>query len=175
MPQDQPEIHLHLQDTEWPFEGITHTRHVVRGIVVDEAQYFYFLRVDRADEFGAGTFIETAGGGVEPGEDLSAALLRELREELGATVEILGEIGVVEDDYHLLRRHNITQYFLCKVTNFGEKNLTNEEKHRFRLSTQKLTYEQAVSVYEAAAELPLGRLLAARELPMLRQAKAMLE
>lgn len=175
MPQKQPEIHLHLQDSEWPFDGITHTREIVRGIVFDEDENFYFLRVERADEFGTGTFIETAGGGVEEGEDLSAALLRELREELGARVEILGKIGVAEDDYHLLHRHNITHYFLCKVHNFGQKNLTKEEKNRFRLSTRKQTFEEAVVAYETAAKHPLGRLLAARELPMLRQAKVMLK
>ena len=175
MPQKQPEIHLHLRDTEWPFDGVTHTREIVRGIVLDEAGYLYFLRVEREDEFGCGTFIETAGGGVEAGEDLPAALLRELREELGAEAEILGKIGVVEDDYHLLRRHNITHYFLCKAHSFGEKNLTKEEKNRFRLSTQKLTFEEAVAAYEAAAKHPLGRLLAARELPVLQRAKMLLK
>ncbi len=175
MPRQQPEIHLQLQDTEWPFDGITHIRQIVRGVVVDEAGCFHFLRVDRSDEFGTGTFIETAGGGVEEGEDLPIALLRELREELGAEVEILGKIGVVEDDYHLIHRHNVTHYFLCKVTNFGAQNLTKEEKNRFSLSPLKVTYEQAISAYESAADTPLGRLLAARELPMLQRAKTMLK
>ena len=175
MTEKAEELHLHLQDTEWPFEGITHTRHIVRGIVVDETENFYFLRVEREDEFGSGTFIETAGGGVEEGEDLSSALRRELKEELGAAVEILCKIGVVEDEYNLIHRHNITHYFLCKVTGFGEKNLTKDEQNRFRLSTLKQTYEQAIQAYESAYNMPLGRLLYAREMPMLRQAKARLK
>lgn len=175
MTEKTEEWQLKLRDEEWPFAGITHTRQIARGIVFDAAENFYFVRVDRDDEFGCGTFIETAGGGVEKGEDLSSALLRELKEELGATAEIVQKIGVVEDDYHLIFRHNISHYFLCKVTNFGEKNLTKEEKNRFRLSTLKLTYEQAVSAYEKAAEMPLGRLIANRELPVLRRAKHLLE
>ena len=175
MPLEQSVILLHLKDEEWPFDGITHTRQIVRGIVVDEEENFYFLRVDRDDEFGTGTFIETAGGGVEEGEDLLSALRRELREELGAQVEILGKIGVVEDDYHLIHRHNVTHYFLCKATEFGEKKLTQEEQNRFRLSTLKQTYGQAIQAYESAYNTPLGRLLAARELPILHQAKMMLQ
>ncbi|MBE6806681.1 MAG: NUDIX hydrolase [Ruminococcaceae bacterium] len=175
MPQNPQEIHLCLQDTEWPFDGITHSRQIVRGIVVDEGGAFYFVQVEREDEFGTGTFIETAGGGVEEGEELSAALLRELKEELGAEAKILGKIGVVEDDYHLIHRHNVSHYFLCKVIGFGERNLTNEEENRFRLAPQKLTYEQAVSAYETAADTPLGRLLYAREVPVLQRAKAMLK
>ena len=38
--------------------------------------------------------IETAGGGVEEGEDLIAAIKRELKEELGAEVEVVCKIGV---------------------------------------------------------------------------------
>ena len=173
MSAEQPGILLHLKDQEWPFDGITHTRQIVRGILVDEDGYVYFVRVEREDEFGTGTFIETAGGGVEEGEDLSTALLRELREELGADAEILGKIGVVEDDYNLIHRHNVTHYFLCKATGFGTPRPTPEETRRFRLSPLKLTYEQALSAYETASNSRLGRLLAARELPILRQVKVM--
>ncbi len=175
MNQKSAEIRLRFEDTQWPKTGPHHTRQIVRGVVVDGEENYYFVRVDREDEFGTGTFIETAGGGVEAGEDLPVALLRELKEELGATVEILGKIGVVEDHYNLICRHNVTHYFLCKATAFGETKLTKEETERFRLSTLKLTYEQAVCAYENAAESPLGRLLANRELPVLQRAKTMLE
>ena len=40
-------------------------------IVYDEKEQFYFVRAERDDDFGKATLIETAGGGVEEGEDLT--------------------------------------------------------------------------------------------------------
>ena len=110
-----PELNLELQDTQWPKTYIDHDRQIVRAIVVDDEQNFYFVKVQRDDDFGKGTFIETSGGGVEAGEDLTTALKRELKEELGANVDILCKIGVVSDYYNLIHRHNINNYFLCKI------------------------------------------------------------
>lgn len=105
------ELNLELQDTQWTKTNIDHDRQVVRAIVVDEQQNYYFVKVHRDDIFGTGTFIETSGGGVEPGEDLITALKRELKEELGANVNILCKIGTVSDYYNLIHRHNINNYF----------------------------------------------------------------
>ena len=89
------QINIELQDTQWPLTYTDHDREIVRAIVVDDANCYYFVRALRNDDFGAASLIETSGGGVEPGEDLESAIHRELREELGAQVEILAGIGVV--------------------------------------------------------------------------------
>ena len=78
-----------MQDTEWTFEFTDHDRTIVRAIVFDDDGFFYFVRAERDDEFGRATLIETSGGGVEEGEDLIAAIKRELKEELGADVEMI--------------------------------------------------------------------------------------
>jgi len=169
-------IRLHLEDNEWPLEFIDHDREIVRAIVFDDDGYFYFVRVDRDDEFGKALLIETSGGGVESGEDLSVAILRELREELGITeAEIVAEIGTVSDYYNQIHRHNINHYFLCRAVAFGENRLTQEEMDIYHLSTLRVTYEQAVKEYELRAETPLGRLLKNRELPVLQAAKRLLD
>jgi len=164
-------LQLELQDEEWPFEYADHDRRIARGICYDEKGYFYFVRAERDDDFGRATIIETAGGGVEEGEDLLVAIQRELKEELGVEVEVLCQIGVVSDYYNLIHRHNINNYFLCKVVSFGEKHLTQDEIESFHLSTLKLTFEEAVAEYEKRRETKLGRLIANRELPILREAK----
>lgn len=165
-----PEIRMELQDTEWPRTFIDHDREIVRAIVIDNAGFYYFVRVVRSDEFGPAILIETSGGGVEPGEDLHEAIRRELREELGAEVDILGKIGVVSDYYHLIHRHNMNHYFLCRVRSFGDSHLTKEERDQFHLSTLKLGYDEALAEYEQRSCTPLGRLIARRELPILRRA-----
>ena len=167
-------LYLELQDDQWPDLGADHDRLIVRAMVADKAGNFYFVRAFRDDEFGKATLIESSGGGVEPGEDLESAIRRELREELGAEVEILCKLGVVSDYYNLICRHNINHYYLCRPLRFGEKHLMQDEIEHFHLSTLKLSYEEAVREYELRACTPIGKLIAARELPILHRAQALL-
>lgn len=169
------EININLTDGEWPFEYTDHDREIVRAIVFDDEGFFYFVRADRDDDFGKAKVIETSGGGVEAGEDLCQAIKRELREELGAEVEVVCRLGVVSDYYNLIHRHNINNFYLCKVISFGEKHLTDDEAEMFHLSTLKLTFNEAVSEYESNRTSRLGRIITNRELPILLHAKEILE
>ena len=141
-----------------------------KELILDLKGYFYFVKAHRDDAFGKVSFIETSGGGVEPGEDPETALHRELMEELGAEVGILCRIGIVSDYYNLIHRHNINIYYLCRVKTFGERHLTADEIAKFHLSTLKLTYGEALSEYEKNRESKLGRLITERELPILKRA-----
>ena len=175
MQTDKTQIDLQLCDAEWPLDYIDHDRRIARAIVFDDEGYFYFVRVERDDDFGKATLIETAGGGVEAGEALHEAILRELKEELGVGAQILGRIGVVSDYYNLIHRHNLNHYFLCRALCFGENHLTKDEIESFHLSALKLTYEEAVAEYEKRRCTPLGRLIASREVPILHRAREMLD
>lgn len=172
------QLALSLTDDQWPYTYTDHDRQIARAIVFDDLDSLlftmYFVRAERNDDFGEATIIETAGGGVEPGEELADAIVRELREELGAEVEVVCKLGVVEDYYNLIHRHNINHYFLCRVRSLGENHLTKDEAEVFHLSTWKLTYEEAVAEYEKRATTKLGRLIANRELPVLHHAMAVL-
>ena len=165
---------IELTDNEWPFTGVDHDRQIVRAIVVDDDGFFYFMRAVRDDMFGAATLIETSGGGVEPGETLTDAIRRELHEELGAEADVVCKIGVVSDYYNLIRRHNVNNYYLCRLRAFGATHMTPEEIEQYHLSTLKLTYEDALREYELRTDSALGRLIANRELPVLRRAKELL-
>lgn len=168
---NEKELNLNLKDTEWPLDYIDHDRNIVRAIVIDDDGYFYFVRVQRNDDFGVVTLIETAGGGVERGENLESAIIRELKEELGVEVNILCKLGVVSDYYNLIHRHNINNYYLCEIKSFGDKNLTKDEIEQFHLSTLKLNYEDAILEYEKCSKTKLGKLIYNRELPILKYAK----
>lgn len=173
--KDIPEIKLDLTDNEWPYEYTDHDRNIVRAIVFDDDGYFYFVRADRDDDFGRAVVIETSGGGVEGDEELSTAIKRELLEELGAEVQVICKLGVVSDYYNLIHRHNINNYYLCRVISFGERHLTDDEAQRFHLSTMKLTYNEALSEYESNRSSMLGRIITNRELPILLHAKEILD
>ena len=168
------ELYLELRDNEWPFTYTDHDRQIARAIVFDDEGYLYFTRATRDDHFGKATLIETSGGGVERGEDLLSAIHRELREELGAEVGVVAKIGVVSDYYNLIHRHNVNHYYLCRATSFGEKHLMPDEIERFHLSTLRLTFDEAEAEYERRACTPIGRLIADRELPVLKRAREIL-
>jgi len=172
---NKSELYIELQDNEWPFEGSDHDRQIVRAIVFDECGNYYFMRAVRDDDFGNATIIETSGGGVECGENLLDAIKRELKEELGAEVEVLCKIGVVSDYYNLIHRHNMNHYYLCKMKSLGETHMTQDEIERFHLSTLKLRYDEAIMEYEKCANTSLGRLIANREMPIVRRAKELID
>ena len=171
---DNIELMIELRDSEWEFEYTDHDRSIARAIVFDDDGYFYFVRAERDDDFGKAVFIETSGGGVEENETPETAIIRELREELGAEVDIICKIGVVSDYYNLIHRHNINNYFLCKAKSFGTNHLTEQEITDFHLSTLKLRFDEALEKYENSRNSKIGRLIAARELPVLMRAKELL-
>lgn len=173
--KETSEINLELQDNEWPYDYTDHDRQIVRAIIFDDYGYYYFVRVMRDDDFGKAELIETSGGGVENGEDLIMAVKRELKEELGAEVDIICKIGVVSDYYNRIHRHNINNYYLCRICSFGDKHLTKDEMEWFHLSTLKMKYEDAVREYEKCSDTKIGRLIANRELPILKRAKELVE
>lgn len=175
MDKQPEELYLELEDREWPFTYTNHDRQIVRAIVFDDEGWFYFVRASRDDQFGKATLIETSGGGVEPGEDLLCAIRRELNEELGARVEVVCSLGVVSDYYNLIHRHNVNHYYLCRVLSFGEKHLTPDEIQDFHLATLRLTAQEAEREYRRRACTPIGRLIAARELPVLQRAREILD
>ena len=169
------EIRLDLEDKEWPLEYISHDRRIARGVVFDDQGRFYFVKATRDDLFGKATHLETPGGGVEDGEDLETAIRRELSEELGVEVEIICKIGMVSDYYNVIHRHNLTNYYLCRIVSFGDSHMTDDEIEVFHLSMERKPFEEAVAAYEQYSETPIGRLIANRELPILKRAKEIID
>jgi len=168
-------MELELKDNEWDFDYCDHDRQICRAIVVDEKRNFYFVQVQRKDDFGTGTFIETAGGGKEEIETEEEAIRRELNEELGVEVDILCRLGKVSDYYNLIHRHNINHYFLCQVKSFGKSHQTDAEIQNFHLSTLKMSYQEALKEYEQCRNTKLGRLISQREIPILKKAYSFLK
>jgi hypothetical protein len=62
-----------------------------------------------------------------------------------------------------------------EAKSFGETHMTNEEIEDFHLSTLKLSYDQALAEYEKCSCTRLGRLIANREVPILKRAKELLD
>ena len=111
---------------------------------------------------------------MEPGETPEEAILRELQEELGADTEIICKIGVVSDYYNLKHMHNINNYFLCRALSFGPRHLMPDEIEDFHLTVRKFRIEEAIAMYRRYACTRFGRLVAAREIPIIFRAAEIL-
>ena len=122
-----------------------------------------------------GCYDISSAGHIPAGQDFCPSAIRELQEELGVNVDVICKIGVVSDYYNLIRRHNINHYFLCRIVSFGEKHLTKEEKESFHLSTLKLKYDDALDEYDRCSRTRLGKLIANREVSVLKRAKELLD
>jgi 8-oxo-dGTP diphosphatase len=71
--------------------------HVAVGVILDAQQRILITR--RANDAHQGGLWEFPGGKVEPGESLQRALCRELKEELGITINRTSELLQVTHDY----------------------------------------------------------------------------
>ena len=84
-------------------------RRAARAVIFTE-QYEIALMYSRKN-----SYYKLPGGGVEEGEDIMAALHREVLEETGRRVDVVGDIGMVVEyrDQHSLLQ--ISYAFLCLV------------------------------------------------------------
>ena len=74
-------------------------------------------------------YYKLPGGGVEEGEDLQIALKRECKEEIGCNVEIIREVGQINEYRKMFNIKQISFCFLAKVVGGkGEPELTEGEK-----------------------------------------------
>ena len=64
----------------------------VEGVVAVIARASRFLVIRRADGIPAGGSWCFPGGAIEPGEDAAAAVVREVREEVGLAIEPIREV-----------------------------------------------------------------------------------
>jgi 8-oxo-dGTP diphosphatase len=111
-----------------------------RGIVVDEEGRIGMLYVKESDGYGL------PGGGIDEGESIADAFLREMKEEIGCDCEIIRELGYVEQNH---ARHNVvwtSYYFLARL--IGEKGTPSytEEELKETLFVEWHTPENAIQL-----------------------------
>ena len=164
-----------LQDEEYPYQGVKETRDIVRAIVLDEEGHFALHHLKGDDIFGHRDYYETPGGGMEKGENFFDALKRECYEELGYQVEIIAEIGEVDDYYNLIQRRNRNHYYLCRrIAPFSGTHFASRGDGYIQ-ETIWVSFEEGAALVEAMKKEPLARLVRARELPIIKEAERILK
>ena len=165
---------LKLVDNEYPYTYIDHVRYVSRGVLLNEKNEVALNKLHGFDSFGSRNYYETPGGGKKKDETILKALHREMLEETGYEVEVIKELGMVNDYYNLIHRENKNYYYLCKIKSYKGKKLEEYEKTMI----EKLVWmdiDEAIKVYQNMNISGVSRLVKNRELPILMKVKKYLE
>lgn len=88
-------------------------REAARAVVIDENGDIALLHASKNG------YYKLPGGGLDEDTNKIVALKRECREELGCDVEIISELGVVDEWRKFCELHQISYCYLAKVV--GEK------------------------------------------------------
>lgn len=168
------QIKINLIDDQYPNNGITHDRVISRAIVLDSDNKVIVLRIYGQDFFGLRDYIETSGGGVDEGETPEIGVLRELDEEIGYKCEIITKIGIVDDYYNLLKRHNINHYYLVKTV--SKTHIHHESKgDGYIADILHLDIDEVIKKYQELSNEGIAKLVKERELPIAIKAKEIME
>ena len=153
-----------LADKQYPFTGMTHTRYISRALLENDQGLFAFHHILADDKFGHRDYLETPGGGIDPGETPEQAAIREVEEECGLSSKVVMRIGEVKDAYNLIHRSNHQSYFYAKVIGKGKQRWTPQE-HTLIHQLHWLTLEDAKAWYRRLPDQGISQLIKQRELP----------
>lgn len=142
-------------------------RKAARAVVFGDAAKIALLRV------GLYGYHKLPGGGIDEGEDIPAALERELLEEIGCKAEVTGEVGQIiefRDQYEL---EQISYCFTAKqVGGKGEPDYTEEELREQFSIVWADNVDGAIALLEQDEPANYeGMFIQKRDLALLRAAK----
>ena len=146
------------------------TREAARAVLIDETGQVFLMNVRLH------SYHKLPGGGIDKGEDVRAALARELMEEVGCKAEIISEIGEILEyrDYEKLKQ---TSYcFLAKQ--IGEQHSSALEEGEL---AEGMVEVKAESLGEAITQLQKdnpnnleGKFIQKRDLAFLEAAQTLM-
>lgn len=149
--------------SEKAIEGEYKVRKAARAIVYNNLGKIALLYVSKNN------YHKLPGGGLEEGEDIKTALEREVLEEVGANIEVVGEIGCIIEYRNEFKQIQLSYCYNSKVigevkhTDFTEK----EIEEGFKLKWVKLN--EAIELLEN--DIPdnyAGKFMRYRDLIFLR-------
>jgi len=148
-------------------KGNFRERNRATGIVINDKKEIILMNLTNM------YFHMLPGGGVDSNENMEEGLYRELKEETGANVEIISELGIVVENLEQRKMKQITYFYLAKVV--GETQEPNFMPDELEQGYQVEWYsiDEAIKILEEENEYE--EYIKQRELVAIKEAKKYLE
>ncbi len=119
----------------------TETREAARAVAFDKHGLIPLLFV------GKHGYHKLPGGGIEAGEDVMQALAREMKEETGCGIEVIGEIGTIVEFRTEWHNKQTSHCYFGKIISKGETEFDDGEiENDFKLVW--MTLDEAITALE---------------------------
>lgn len=163
------ELIKNIKDRKIEDESSFDLREASRAILFDEKKLVPILYVSEYN------YHKLPGGGIETGESREEALIREMLEEVGSEIEILGEVGKTIEYRTEINLKQISYCYFGKIVSKGEPNYTEKEINEgFNLIW--LTLEKAIERLQTdKPENYEGLFIQKRDLAFLLKTKDIIE
>ncbi len=124
-------------------ENVEHSdRATGKAIVLDEENKIALVG-NKQNEF-----LLLPGGGIDDGEDIQTGIIRECLEEIGCVVNILGEIGCIDDYRPRDKKHCISYCYTVRVIGIKGYPKHTENEIKIGMYTKWVTLEEALNIFK---------------------------
>lgn len=140
-------------------------REAARAILFDEDNLVPIMFVSNHN------YHKLLGGGIDEGETILEALDREILEEVGSTIKVLGDVGKILEYREKFNLKQISHCFFGDVISKGEPNLDQHELDR-GFQVKWVNLDEAISLLETDEPSTYeGSIIQKRDLIFLRTCK----
>jgi ADP-ribose pyrophosphatase YjhB (NUDIX family) len=92
-------------------------------------------------------YLQLPGGGVDEGEDIRLGVVRECLEEIGCTIKIIEDIGIIDDYRPRDKKHCINYCFAAKVIGNKQSPKHTAEELRIGMFTRWVSPNEALAIF----------------------------
>lgn len=119
--------------------GKYEVRRAARAVVFDAEGNVALSHIAKGD------YWKIPGGGIEEGESIEEGLRREVREEAGVDIEVVGEVGIIIEYRNAWEQLQISYCFVARVVGEKQKPEYDEGEREEGFSSHWMTYRQALA------------------------------